>query len=184
MAVDFLRSCHTQTARMVQDNADVAVLRWFFSPLAAKLLPIPTSFGSLVWESDDRVIGAIGQVDRFIIWDKGLNRGYCGQTFQGQPAWFVEGIPAAQLLLPPPTIVCGAPGFTAIGGAEANGVAHFMDSSMTAVGGIEANGSAAFHDNSLDALGGVEGNGSASFMAPDFNAVGGVEADGLGHVDT
>lgn len=164
---------------MVRDDERVSSIRWFFSPLGAKLLPFPTAFGSLVWENVELPFGAIGQQDRVITWDKGANPGYCGQVFVGEPDWYVSGIPPAELLGPDPITVCGKPGFTGKGGGSLDGEAHFMDSSLDALGGLEGNGTARFRDASLDAFGGAAGDGVSNFPAPDLNSTGGVEVGGI-----
>jgi hypothetical protein len=183
MAVDFLRSCYRINARMVAGSEATRTIRWYFCDPGAKLLPFPSAFGSNVWEYPERDLAGVGEADRVRSFDSGHNRGFPGLSFQGEPSWFANGIPAAELLNPIPLTLCGTRTQSAVGGVELDGEAHMMDNSLDASGGLEADGAGHMMDNSLDASGGVELDGASGFEVGVIDSSGGALTDGTGFDD-
>lgn len=85
--------------------------RWYFTAPGAKRFPFPHGAEASVWLKNAEVNQAWGEVtpyptdptaDAIRGIDRGINPGYPGQCYKGDPQWFVDGMLPAHILDGPP----------------------------------------------------------------------------------
>lgn len=117
----FLRSCYSFSMRVfVGGQAMTFPARWYFCAKGAKLFPSPHGAEASPWLKNYEVNADWGEVTPYPTdptasasrgVDRGLNPGYPGLCFVGQPQWFVDGQlpPGILQKQPPPFPACCKP---------------------------------------------------------------------------
>lgn len=110
MAVDMLRSFHSVPVWFDANQTIRANIRWYPCRESAKSLPIPSAFGSAVWEAhpDDWTKGP-GVEAGPLAWRRSRYPAPKGDHFHGEAEWYLNGVPAS---------LVGEPGELANGGKE------------------------------------------------------------------
>lgn len=124
MVWTYLRSCYTFPMRVFVGGQEVLLpARWYFCADGAKPFPFAHGGEASPWlkTSMGEVNAAWGEVTPYPTdpnanfsrgLDRGLNPGYRGQCYIGDPQWFIDGqLPAGILTQPPPPMAgcCQAP---------------------------------------------------------------------------
>lgn len=101
MVWDHLRSCYGFTMRLFIGGQAVTVpARWYFCAPGAQPFPGPHGCAASPWLGNDEVNLDWGEVTPWPkdpnsavqkVLDNGLNPGYAGQCFTGNPQWFIDG---------------------------------------------------------------------------------------------
>lgn len=164
--------------RFYAADGTVFPVRWFFCAPGARVFPHLNAFGSQVWEVPELQRPELGEVDRSLVWDKGINPGFPGLRFQGLPEWFADGIPPDAP--PPGPTLCGRPTIYGAGGVEIGGSAILSTGfAITGAGGVLVNGFGIFGEpGTITGQGGVSLGGTADFGTGMDTDAGGVEVGG------
>jgi len=93
--MDYLRTGRRQWARLYRDRPDILTrIRWYRASPTAKQLPIPHTYGFVIYDDPVRFEkphpGFVGDIDHFT---EGINHGQPGTHFHGDPDWFLHGAP-------------------------------------------------------------------------------------------
>lgn len=120
--MDILRSPHLTSAQVTSDTTSQTWLRWYPAAPGARAFPGWHAFGDPVWESDFPTPDGVGCYAQPLIWRPKKYPAPPGQHYLGQPDWFLNGIPSADLSTPPIAATCqgivqSAQGGTLIGGS-------------------------------------------------------------------
>jgi hypothetical protein len=97
MAWTWLRSCYGFNMRVwVGGQETIYPARWFFCDPNAQWFPSPHGAEANPWLKQYEVNEAWGDDGTLKKLDRGINPGYPGQCFVGDPQWFIDGrLPAA-----------------------------------------------------------------------------------------
>lgn len=98
MACDVLRSFHSVDAWFDENRTIKAKIRWYPCKQGAKPLPVPSAFGSPVWEPnpDDWTVGP-GVESGPLIWRRTRYPAPRGDHYHGEGENFLKGITSDQL---------------------------------------------------------------------------------------
>jgi hypothetical protein len=122
MVWTYLRSCYSFKMRVYIGGVERTFpARWYFCSPGAKRFPFAHGAEASVWLKNAEVNQAWGEVtpyptdptaDAIRGIDRGLNPGYPGVCYKGDPQWFVDGMLPAHVLdgPPPPFDQCCMPG--------------------------------------------------------------------------
>ena len=121
--MDFLRSHHLTLAQVTSDSTSQTWLRWYPTAPGARAYPGWHAFGDPVWCSDFPTPDGVGCYPSPLIWRGKRYFAAPGLHYRGEPSWFENGIPSADLSTPPIADTCSAPAISAQGGSLVGGSA-------------------------------------------------------------
>lgn len=106
MAWTWLRSCYGFNMRVWVGGVEtIYPARWFFCDPDAKWFPSPHGAEASPWLKDFEVNEEWGDDGTLKKLDRGINPGYPGQCFVGDPQWFIDGhLPAVVGTWTPPFV--------------------------------------------------------------------------------
>lgn len=107
----YLRSCYGFDMRVYVGGVEkIYPARWFFCDPDALPFPSPHGAEASPWLKDWEKNESWGEVGTKRTLDRGINPGYPGQCFVGDPQWFIDGqVPAEIAVYVPPVVTpcCG-----------------------------------------------------------------------------
>lgn len=111
MVWTYLRACYKFNMRLFVGGIEqVYPARWFFCDPNALIFPSPHGAEASPWLKSFEVNQEWGEVAPYRGLDRGINPGYPGQCFVGDPQWFIDGhVPATLGVWIPPFVTpcCG-----------------------------------------------------------------------------
>lgn len=106
-----LRACYGFDMRVYIGGVEtIYPARWFFCDPSARVFPNPHGAEASPFLKDHEVNLEWGEVKGRKTLDRGINPGYPGQCFVGDPQWFIDGqLPAELAIYKPPVLTpcCG-----------------------------------------------------------------------------
>lgn len=111
MVWTYLRACYKFNMRLFVGGIEqIYPARWFFCDPDALIFPSPHGAEASPWLKSFEVNDEWGEVEPYKGLDRGINPGYPGQCFVGDPSWFLDGqLPASIATYSPPVVTpcCG-----------------------------------------------------------------------------